>query len=48
MVEEIQTNCENQYPQDCEQYLRERFANSKDDAEKILITAVLIYRNFGI
>ena len=48
MIEEIQTNCENQYSQDCEQYLRERFANSKDDAEKILITAVLIYRNFGI
>ncbi len=48
MVKEIQTNCENQYSQDCEQYLRERFANSKDDAEKIFITAVLIYRNFGI
>ncbi len=48
IAKEIQTNCENRPSQDCEQYLRERFANSKNDMEKILITSVLVYQNFGV
>ena len=48
MAEEIQASCENRSSQDCEQYLHERFANSKNDAEKILITSVLVYQNFGV